>query len=335
MPLTIVDRVATPWREEPWLRFLLGDLAGDTVADPDGSAVLPGSVIVTQRPDLLTEEQRREIRATPGVGLFHLSDEWFKRPIASYGAFSWVWRQYAHSGLRGERLRALPLGPVSVASISTGLPDASRRPLAERTHPVAFIGHLVTTRFAAVAALATVPHALLRPTGCFDAHGEAMSIDEYNGALRDAAFVACPMGNANIESFRVYEALEAGAVPIVEARRGFDYFRLLLGPNPLPTVRSWSQAPALIAELHEDRTLGALQERTRSWWQGYKEQLRRSVRADVLDASGRRATVHGRHTRPVMMRELARHQNATALVRRSQLTAIRAQRRLLGRVHTT
>jgi hypothetical protein len=39
--------------ELPWLRFLLGDLLGEVVDDPDRRLVLPDSLIVSDRPDLL------------------------------------------------------------------------------------------------------------------------------------------------------------------------------------------------------------------------------------------------------------------------------------------
>lgn len=324
--VTIVDRVTTAWVEEPWPRFLLGDLAGETVRDPGGEVVVPGSVIVTQRPDLLSEEQLSRVASTPHVGLFHISDEWYRRPLGAYRAFSWVWRQHLHSGLRAEGVRALPLGPVSTGEIDVGLHAASATPLVERAHPVTFVGKLVTTRFAAVEALSGIAGALVVPTGRF-APGTGFRPPEYAAILRSSALVACPMGNVHLESFRVYEALEAGAVPIVERRRGLDYFALLLGDHPLPNVRAWRDAPALVRELRREAALRDLQEATREWWRRHKEELRRAVQADAASTGDRRVRVMRGGGRLAGARELARHHNATAWARRAQLTALRLGRR--------
>ncbi|MDQ4143472.1 MAG: hypothetical protein M3198_06975 [Actinomycetota bacterium] len=327
-PVTIIDRVPTFWVEKPWLRFLLGDLAGEIIRDPSGDLVVPHSLIVTQRPDVLTDQQLDRIRQTPQVGLFHISDEWYRRPVDAYPAFSYVWRQHLHSGLRGNGIRSIPLGPASVDEISVDLPAASLTPLVERPHPVAFLGKLTTTRFAAMKNLSTIPGAVVRPSGRFDMRGTALPAAEYMGILRESVFVACPMGNVHLESFRVYEALEAGAVPIVERRRRFDYFALLLGDYPFPSVQAWSEAPRLIHSLGEGQSLRSIQKRTRDWWHRYKVELCGSVQADVTSNDDRRVLITGGRGRGARYRELSKHQNLPALARRAQLTAIRLRRHL-------
>ena len=290
--ITIIDRVRTPWLELPWLRFLLGDLAGDVVGDPGGAVVVADSLVVTQRPDLIDSGQLERIRATPGVGLFHISDEWYRRPLGAYRAFSYVWRQHLHSGLRGSGVRPLPLGPTCLDAITVDLPEASRVPLGERRHSVAFVGKLVTTRFSASRALAGVPGALVRVSGTFS-EAERVPPAAYMAILRDSTFVACPMGNVHLESFRVYEALEAGAVPIVERRPRYDYFALLFGDYPFPSVERWSQAPAVVARLGRGAALAELEEETRRWWRTRKDELRLAVQADVTRRQGERVALTG------------------------------------------
>lgn len=325
--ITIVDRVRTPWLELAWLRFLLGDLAGDVVGDPGGKVVVADSLVVTQRPDLIDPGQLERIGATPGVGLFHISDEWYRRPLGAYRAFSYVWRQYLHSGLRGSAVRPLPLGPACLDEITVDLPGASRVPLGERRHSVAFVGKLVTTRFSASRALARVPGASIRVSGTFAA-AQRVPPAEYMAVLRDSAFVACPMGNVHLESFRVYEALEAGAVPIVERRPRYDYFALLFGDYPFPSVQRWSQAPAVVARLGRGAALAEIEEETRRWWRTRKDELRLAVQADVTSRRGERVALTGGGGRLAGLREMARHHNLTAAGRRGQLTAIRLARRL-------
>lgn len=60
---------------------------------------------------------------------------------------------------------------------------------------------------------------------------------EQQRAMLDSIFSPCPQGNVLLETPRVYEALQCGSIPIVERRLTLDYYKQLLGPHPLPTVR--------------------------------------------------------------------------------------------------
>jgi hypothetical protein len=107
--------------------------------------------------------------------------------------------------------------------------------------------------------------------------------EEYLGWLRDAAFCPCPMENVVLETFRLYEALEAGCIPLVERRRGFDYFRLLLGENPLPSVMNWREGARSMQRLLCDRqVLDAHQQKIGEWWQSYKRKLQSELKDFIL-----------------------------------------------------
>lgn len=101
---------------------------------------------------------------------------------------------------------------------------------------------------------------------------------EFSQILLDSAFSPCPMGNINLECYRVYESLECGAIPIIEKRLTLDYFRNLLGDHPLPTVRSWSEARNLVRTMLRDPDgIDRLQSECVAWWDGYKNSFREAV----------------------------------------------------------
>ena len=149
--------------------------------------------------------------------------------------------------------------------------------------------------------------------------------EEYAEFLFESSFSPCPMGNANLECFRVYESLECGSIPIVEKRATLDYFRELLGDHPMPTVRSWSEARGLIGDLLEKPTqMDALQQSCVAWWQTYKKDY--TVRLGEYLVARTRAAASGQAEGPIMlpryrqplwqMRELLRHHDTRAFRRR-------------------
>lgn len=113
--------------------------------------------------------------------------------------------------------------------------------------------------------------------------------------LQRALFAPAPPGDHNIETFRVYEALEAGALPIALAYKepgqaappGGDYWNALLGRGqPVLSVGSWYDAGHTMCRLISDPPrLRRLLADAGTWWAAYKETLRDRVdamRADLL-----------------------------------------------------
>jgi hypothetical protein len=312
--------------EIPWVRFLLGPYAGEVVLDPDRTVVVPNCLVVTDRLDLLGPETVERIRTTPGVGLYQISDEWYRDPLAAYGAFAYVWRNHLHTGLRGTPVRQIPLPPAALDPITADPRPEARRPPSERSHVWSFAGQLKSTRFAMIEAFRRVGGGHEHVTGTFDDAEQGVGATAYLDVLAQSVFAPCAMGNVHLESFRVYEALEMGAIPVVERRPWLDYFRELLGDHPLPTVRSWSQAPALVERLRSDpRALDTRQAEIVDWWTGHKRVLASAAQSDVaraLDSQARPPAyrVPGRWRGRL---EMARHHNAGAAWARARLTARR------------
>lgn len=110
---------------------------------------------------------------------------------------------------------------------------------------------------------------------------DALGPRDYRTVMNHSVFVPCPAGWANLESYRTWEALEAGCIPLVERREGYDYFSLALGSHPLPTFDSWEQVPGFIATLDENAIEG-LRSTCSSWWKNYKISLQDKITAEIL-----------------------------------------------------
>jgi hypothetical protein len=247
----------------------------------------------------------------------HLSDETYDGGYDVYRNFRGVFRNYWSSIFNPRRVMQLPLGYTNGFTHEAIEPDIDRR-----MYIWSFLGHAgKSSRPEMIEALHpfkpnfvyTAEQSRLRPIGR----------SEYQRILRDSIFIPCSMGNLNLDSFRVYEALECGAIPVLEKRPSLDYFRRLLGAHPVPTFSNWRQAARFIAFMLADRNaLANLQKQCIDWWTGYKQSLREQVENFFETPHGEEAGsyISWRHSLPGWQSfELLRHHSIPASVRRVKL----------------
>lgn len=92
---------------------------------------------------------------------------------------------------------------------------------------------------------------------------------EYMRLLADTAVAPCPAGPATPDTFRVYEATESGAIPILDSP---DYWTRLFGDHhPFPTLTRWSSLPMLLDKVLSRRAI--IQNNTGRFWEAYKTYL--------------------------------------------------------------
>ena len=81
----------------------------------------------------------------------------------------------------------------------------------------------------------------------------ALSVDRYAAVFADTVLAPNPPGNVHPECYRVYEALEAGALPIVDT----DYFHTVFGAIDFLRVDAyWDIAAGIANLLEEDKAKG-------------------------------------------------------------------------------
>jgi hypothetical protein len=136
-----------------------------------------------------------------------------------------------------------------------------------KTHPVTFAGQVNhTRRREAVAALRAIPGSRVEVSAGFT---QGLAYREYAELLAESVAVVCPSGPKTVDSFRVVEALEAGAVPIVDSHTpsgdaSWLWARVFAGPVPFPTVNQWADiVDVMEAGLPTSAAVS-------SWWQAWK-----------------------------------------------------------------
>jgi hypothetical protein len=114
---------------------------------------------------------------------------------------------------------------------------------------------------------------------------EKLSYPEYLTVLSRAKVAPCPSGNYCPDTFRVWEALEAGCIPVVDAYstcyREPGFWSYLLPDIPFPIVNDWSEFPAVLDSLLADWTNRS--NRVFSWWIEYKRELKRTIERDIAE----------------------------------------------------
>lgn len=102
----------------------------------------------------------------------------------------------------------------------------------------------------------------------------------YDIMLRSKVVLA-PRGNISPDSFRFYEAIECGAIPIAE-NKAFWY--VLFGDNlPFPIVEdgNWNDIDLLIKGCVED--YDTMSKSIQSWWKDYNVEMESTLVSDVFE----------------------------------------------------
>lgn len=130
-----------------------------------------------------------------------------------------------------------------------------------------------------------LPHTTLATKG----FTQGQPREAYAEELLDSRVVLAPAGPLCPDTFRLFEALEAGAIPIGdEWSKGGDhhgYWRALFGDTPrFPIVEQWSELPGVVDDLTNDWTRKAAA--TLAWWGRYKARTARRILDDLGQSSG-------------------------------------------------
>lgn len=178
-----------------------------------------------------------------------------------------VWTQYYYKN-KSEIKERLLLG------FPTRLKDVVIDKTQERKYFCSFVGQVQNPhRQKCVEALKQIPNNFIKIADGFGGVN-GLEYQEYINILCQSKVVFCPSGSMCTDSFRVYEALECGALPIVEPRsprddENFDYWKEVGAPI-FPCVHDWDNMPFILKDTEsiKQRTKDCLE-----WWAGYKHKV--------------------------------------------------------------
>lgn len=219
--------------------------------------------IILQKLNTLAEQKK------PAV-LIHLSDETVNDPVSIYDhpAVKLVIRNYVRKDIPpSDKIITIPLGYVRNRSLK-----GKFKKLSERTLAWSFAGSVdKPNRIEMLQTLATIElnSMKLLPTWKHPLPEEA---DEYMKTLEDTRFIPCPKGQ-NYETYRLYEALEAGCIPICvgDVNNEHECYNKLIGDNAILISKDWLSVKSMIQQINTNpEALNQIQENLTKYWNSHK-----------------------------------------------------------------
>lgn len=246
--------------ETQWIRelFAIGNIEYNDRIDLDGKDVLPQSVVVFNHSiDYESYFQKYENANLP-YGAIHLSDETLADTTNFYGhrTCKFVFRNYHHPGLSTKFNHVVTFG----LGYKNGFKDGTIQNQMGRYYHWSFAGNAHSPeRVSCLLPFASlIPHYVHTTQESFNS-SSGLPTEKYAALMRDSKFVICPIGQGNIDSFRVYEALEAGAIPIVLASTQFQPYNpsywhaifpwMRVATIPMLIHRNWQEAAETMAKI--------------------------------------------------------------------------------------
>ena len=228
-------------------------------------------VIVAGRPDVNELHERLSILKSGIVILTSEEDAFFdwRNAIPSHLD---IWTQYYSPSTKKDIAERLLLGaPLRIRDykINRHLP---------KKYKWSFVGQVQNPfRQECVDVLKTMDGGFLHVAGAFGGEVNGIEYQQYLDIMCQSEFVICPSGSMCVDSFRLYEAMECGAIPITDSRsprdsENFNYWNEVHHENTIPQVANWEVLPSLIRNIEKYHV-----KPSNYWWDAYKSNLEKNL----------------------------------------------------------
>ena len=284
-----------PRFEREWLWTLLSsndweieELAGEASEPSEPMDLYPSNTIfiINATIDYEIYFARYEAAGVP-YAVIHLSDEYYRDSYKFYDHSTclWIARNYWHPEL-SMRPKVITFGLGWKNGLQAAL---AALPTASREYAVSFAGnihHEFRRNF--VQAFADIkPNKFHLTYDGFDSKS-GLDIESYAALMKQSKYVLCPIGHCNIDSFRVYEALEAGAIPITisitSMQRWLYWDQLFDAPVPWISVPSIQYAhDELSKKLESSADVKAQAQTVADMWKATKKKWVAAFHARIYE----------------------------------------------------
>ena len=205
------------------------------------------------------------------IFLFHLGDEFgFHNLSTIYNNCSYIWRTFCSTRyFVNDKVKCIPIGYKS------GILDREKN---SRKYKWTFTGtpHK-SSRHDLLFQFSDIKPFFCHKTEKFNV--KIISVDEMSEILSSTEFIPCPSGFFHPETYRLYEALECGCIPIVE--NIYQYYDRLFPDNPFIKIDKWSDAKPIIKAWGKDQ-IRKKREECRIWWTEEKNKIQNFIKKRII-----------------------------------------------------
>ena len=205
------------------------------------------------------------------IFLLHLGDESGEYDLSTvYENCNHIWRTFcSNKYFENNKVKCIPIGYKS---------GVSNKQKNNRKYKWAFTGtpHK-SSRHDLLFQFSGIEPFFCHKTKKFDQ--KTISADDMSEVLSSTEFIPCPNGFFHPETYRVYEALECGCIPIVE--KAYKYYDRLLPNNPFLKVDMWAEAKPIIKSWGNDQ-IKQKRDESKIWWNNLKNELQESIKNKII-----------------------------------------------------
>ena len=229
-------------------------------------------IVVDSNPEKKIEIYEKIKLICSKIFLIHLGDETGEYDLLPvYGKFDHIFRTFcSNKYFNNNKVQCIPLGYKS------GINNKKHN---KRKYKWAFTGtpHK-TSRHDLLFQFSSINPFFCHKTEKFNT--KIISVEEMSEVLSSTEFVPCPNGFFHPETYRLYEALQCGCVPIVE--NAYNYYDRLFPNNPFLKVDKWIDAKPIIQGWGKDK-IKKKQEECISWWSNYKINIQEMIKKKITN----------------------------------------------------
>ena len=196
------------------------------------------------------------------IFLFHMNDEHLdKRTKPIYEYFDYIWRTCCSPNyFLSNKVKCIPPGYKSGFKQSFDMDK-------KREFKWCFFGtQHKSSRHDMNFQLEKIKPNFVNRLDKFNDKKKSLNAKEMEKIYVNTNFAPCPAGFFHPESYRIYEALQCGTIPIVESV--YNYFDNTYPNNPFIKIKRWEEAKSIIDERDEQKILSKRKECFK-WWDSY------------------------------------------------------------------
>ena len=232
-------------------------------------------IIIDSQLSIKKELYEKLSKKCSSIYLIHLGDEGGTEDTnLIYNYCKHVWRTFGlPKYFNNHKITCIPIGYKS------GL-NLQNKEIIKRKFLWSFMGTIHgSSRYDLIHQNGNLKPHFINKTSNF-ASEESLDTEKYYAILHDSIFIMVPHGYVHPESYRLYEALESGCVPIIENPHNF--YNNFLPKNPLIKINLWKESSEIIKKLLNDKNkLKEKSDEINLWWENYKKNLRNQFKSKI------------------------------------------------------